>query len=298
MADEELNPEGISIVESEEQEDLITLGGMLRAKFEEYRDARNDVESDWIEDLRSFMGQYDPEVLAKIEQKGDRSQVYVGLTRTKVLAAYSRITDLLFQAGQKFFAIEETPVAKQPLLEMQLAERAAQEIMVVSQQVSTEELEPLIEMRIQELKEQLKEETEKRVEAMSEQILDQAVENNLEGKMKEAIMEQVIFGTGAMKAGTLKINKDHKWIKGENGFAVLIEEEPMPEMEAVSVFDLYPDPYATSVEDMRNIFRRHIISRQELTDLKDFPNFNIEAIDECLFYYKEGNHYEMEENFL
>ena len=147
-------------------------------------------------------------------------------------------------------------------------------------------------MRIQELKEQLKEETEKRVEAMSEQILDQAVENNLEGKMKEAIMEQVIFGTGAMKAGTLKINKDHKWVKGENGFAVLIEEEPMPEMEAVSVFDLYPDPYATSVEDMRNIFRRHIISRQELTDLKDFPNFNIEAIDECLFYYKEGNHYE------
>ena len=223
MADEELNPEGISIVESEEQEDLITLGGMLRAKFEEYRDARNDVESDWIEDLRSFMGQYDPEVLAKIEQKGDRSQVYVGLTPTKVLAAYSRITDLLFQAVQKFFAIEETPVAKQPLLEMQLAERAAQEIMVVSQQVSTEELEPLIEMRIQELKEQLKEETEKRVEAMSEQILDQAVENNLEGKMKEAIMEQVIFGTGAMKAGTLKINKDHRWVKGENGFAVLIE---------------------------------------------------------------------------
>ena len=52
MADEELNPEGISIVESEEQEDLITLGGMLRAKFEEYRDARNDVESDWIEELR------------------------------------------------------------------------------------------------------------------------------------------------------------------------------------------------------------------------------------------------------
>ena len=292
MADEELNPEGISIVESEEQEDLITLGGMLRAKFEEYRDARNDVESDWIEDLRSFMGQYDPEVLAKIEQKGDRSQVYVGLTRTKVLAAYSRITDLLFQAGQKFFAIEETPVTKQPLLEMELAERAAQEIMAVSQQVSTEELEPIIEMRIAELKKELEEETTRRVEAMSEQIADQAVENNLEGKMKEAIMEQVIFGTGAMKAGTLKINKDHKWVKGENGFAVLIEEEPMPEMEAVSVFDLYPDPYATSVEDMRNIFRRHIISRQELTDLKDFPNFNIEAIDECLFYYKEGNHYE------
>ena len=38
-----------------------------------------------------------------------------------------------------------------------------------------------------------------RVENMSEAILDQSIEANLEGKMKDAIMEQVIFGTGAMK---------------------------------------------------------------------------------------------------
>ena len=47
---------------------------------------------------------------------------------------------------------------------------------------------------------------------MEEAILDQALEQNLEGKMKDAIMEQVIFGTGAMKAGTLELKKC-KWIK-------------------------------------------------------------------------------------
>mgnify|MGYP003314793321 CR=1 FL=1 len=70
------------------------------------------------------MGQYDPEVIAKIQEKGDRSQVYVGLTRTKVLAAYSRMTDLLFQPGQKFFSIEETPITKQPIVEKELTEKA------------------------------------------------------------------------------------------------------------------------------------------------------------------------------
>ena len=86
---------------------------------------------------------------------------------------------------------------------------------------------------------------------MLDVINDQTLESNLEGKMKDAIMEQVIFGTGAMKAGTLRIEKNHKWINSEEGYNLIYEEEPMPEMEAVSIFDLYPDPYATSIDDMR-----------------------------------------------
>ena len=293
--DKELGPEGIPAAvdpSEEEEQELESLGTMLRDKYSEYRDARNDVEDDWIEDLRAFMGQYDPDILAKIQEKGERSQVYVGLTRTKVLAAYSRMTDLLFQPGQKFFSIESTPIAKQPTVEMELTERAALEIMQAAEVIDPNLVDELIAARFAELKEELEEETKIRVENMSEAIADQAIESNLEGKMKDAIMEQVIFGTGAMKAGTLKVEKDHKWIKTDEGFNLVYEESPMPEMEAVSIFDLYPDPYATSVDDMRNIFRRHIISRQEFVDLKDYPGFNRDQIDYCIEEYPDGNHYE------
>ena len=47
------------------------------------------------------------------------------------------------------------------------------------------------EWGFEELKEELEEETKKRVENMEEAILDQAVENNLEGKIKDAIMYDV-----------------------------------------------------------------------------------------------------------
>ena len=291
--DKELKPEGIAIGENpsqEELEDLNSLGSILKSKYTEYKDARDDIEDNWIEDLRAFMGQYDPDVLSKIQSKGNRSQVYVGLTRTKVLAAYSRITDLLFQPGQKFFSVEPTPVSKQPLVEQELGEKAALEIQQAAEVVGTDLIEDIIEARLEELKEEIAEETERRVENMEEAILDQAVENNLEGKMKDAIMEQVIFGTGAMKAGTLRIQKDHRWIKSEEGFNLIYEESPMPEMEAVSIFDLYPDPHATSVEDMRDIFRRHIISRKEFTALKDYPGFNSDLIDECVEMNPDGNH--------
>ena len=289
----ELGPEGISAaVEATEEElhELNSLGIILESKYTEYKDARDDIEDDWIEDLRAFMGQYDPEVLAKIQSKGERSQVYVGLTRTKVLAAFSRITDLLFQPGQKFFSIEPTPVSKQPLVEQQLTEQAALEIMQAAEVVDPGLVDDLIVARLDELKQEIKEETDRRVDNMEEAILDQAVESNLEGKMKDAIMEQVIFGTGAMKAGTLRIDKDHKWVKGEEGFQLIYEESAFPEMEAVSVFDLYPDPHATSMDDLRDLFRRHIVSRQEFRDLKDFPGFNADLINECIEMNPEGNH--------
>ena len=291
--DNELGPEGISKAvdaTEEEQEQLNSLGSILYSKYIEYKDARDDIEDGWIEDLRAFMGQYDPDVLAKIQQKGERSQVYVGLTRTKVLAAFSRITDLLFQPGQKFFTIEPTPISKQPLLEKELMEKAALEIMQAAQVIDPGLVDELIQARLMELEDELKEETEARVANMEEAILDQALESNLEGKMKDAIMEQVIFGTGAMKAGTLRVDKDHRWIKGDEGFNLVYEESPAPEMEAVSIFDLYPDPFATSMEDMRDMFRRHIISRQEFVDLKDFPGFNKDEIDYCIEMYPDGNH--------
>ena len=290
-----LGPEGIPAAidtNDEEQHELDSLGNILQNKYFKYKDARDEIEDSWIEDLRAFMGQYDPNVLAKIRERGDRSQVYVGLTRTKVLAAFSRITDLLFQPGQKFFSIESTPIAKQPLVEKDLTEKAALEIMQAAQVVDPNLVDDLIQARLMELKTELEEETERRVENMEEAILDQSLESNLEGKMKDAIMEQVIFGTGAMKAGTLRIEKDHKWIKGDEGFNLIYEENLVPEMEAVSIFDLYPDPYATSIEDMRNLFRRHVISRQEFVDLKEFPGFNEDIIDEIVEDNHHGNHTE------
>jgi len=292
LKDTPIDPEGIALEDIGDESSVESLGQILRARFEDFRRSRVDVEEDWVEDLRAFMGQYDSETLSKINGKGDRSTVYVGLTRTKVLAAFSRITDLLFQPGQSFFSIQQTPIVKQPMLRRELTEQAAMETMMAANTIDPMRYDDIIQERMGELDEEVKEEAGKRVENMEEVILDQALENNLESKMKDAIMEQVLFGTGAMKAGTLKIDKNHRWISNPEGFSLVYEESPMPEMEAVSIFDLYPDPFATSIEDMRSIFRRHIISKTQLSDLRDFPGFNEEMIEECIMMMPEGNHTE------
>ena len=64
-------------------------------------------------------------------------------------------------------------------------------------------------------------------------------------------MEACIFGSGACKAGTVKIDMQQSYQKmadpqtGQMGYALSQIETAVPEVESVSIFDLYPDPYCT-----------------------------------------------------
>ncbi|MBT8449422.1 MAG: hypothetical protein KJO69_07010, partial [Gammaproteobacteria bacterium] len=129
-------------------------------------------------------------------------------------------------------------------------------------------------------------------------ILDQLIETNAEQKLKESILEACIFGSGAVKAGSVRIDRKQSYSRmadpetGEEGFALSIVEQPMPEVESVSVFDLYPDPYCTSLEDCDGLFRRHVLTRKQFRELADLPQFDSEIIKYLLKTNRTGNHVE------
>ena len=85
--------------------------------------------------------------------------------------------------------------------------------------------------------------------------MDQLQDVNAEQKLKTSIMEACIFGSGAVKAGTVRIDRKKSYSKqmdpttGQTAFALTEIEQPAPELESVSIFDLYPDPYCTSLDD-------------------------------------------------
>ena len=229
---------------------LQSLGARLSETFQEYKNARKETENEWLKDLRQYNGQYEADVLARLEEAGARSRVFVGLTRTKVMAAYSRIIDLLFQHGDAFFSVEATPIPDlDPMQAMKMRELATAEVMQASQMLDPNMNQDLVMARMQELEVELKK-AEKRVaddaaESMSIDILDQLIETNAEQKLKESILEACIFGSGACKAGTVRIDRKQSYSKmadpetGEEGYALSIIEQPMPEVESVSIFDLY-----------------------------------------------------------
>lgn len=279
-----------------------SLGAHLSQTFQEYKDARKETENEWLRDLRQYNGQYEADVLARLNDAGARSKVFVGLTRTKVMAAYSRIIDLLFQHGDQFFNVEATPVPDlDPMAVIQMKQLATQQIVDASQ-MDPNMNQDLIMERMAELEEDLKEKykeiADTAAESMTVDILDQLIETNAEQKLKESILEACIFGSGAVKAGSVRIDKKQSYARitdpetGEEGFALSIVEQPMPEVESVSVFDLYPDPYCTSLDDCDGLFRRHVLTRKQFRELADLPQFDSEIIKYLLKTNRTGNHVE------
>lgn len=300
---EEVEVEEEEVSDGVQDQSIQSLGSRLSARFSEYKDARKETENEWLKDLRQYNGQYEPEVLARLNEAGARSKVFVGLTRTKVMAAYSRIIDLLFQHGDIFFSLQPTPVADlDPVQAVKMRQQATQEIMMASQMMDPNMNQDLIMARMGELEEEFKELEQKvareAAETMTTEIMDQLIESNAEMKLKESILESCIFGAGAVKAGTVKIDTTQSYQKledpmtGEMGYALSIVEKATPEVESVSIFDLYPDPYCTSLEDCDGLFRRHVLTRRQFRELADLPQFDASMIKYLLKVNRTGNHVE------
>ena len=133
---------------------------------------------------------------------------------------------------------------------------------------------------------------------MTIDIEDQLVETNAEMKLKESMLEACIFGSGAVKSGTVRIDQKQSYSQvldpetGQQSYQLNIVETVAPEVESVSIFDLYPDPYCTTLDDCDGLFRRHVLTRRQMRDLADLPQFDGEMVKYLLKIHRGGNHTE------
>ena len=92
----------------DEKTDDLELSGLIafiEGRFNRSKDWRRFDEERWLQSYRNYRGLYGPDVQFT---EAERSRVFIKVTKTKVLAAYGQITDVLF-ARQKFpLSIEPT----------------------------------------------------------------------------------------------------------------------------------------------------------------------------------------------
>lgn len=304
-------------VEAEITPVIQTLGHKLEAKFEEWAAARHRTEEEWLKDLRAFNSQYDPGV--SFHDK--RSKVFVSITRTKTMAAYSRIVDMLFSSSLKPYGCKPTPIPDVPSREEEemAYESAKQQFIGGYQQKKQEIIEGARAGQVQDpqaafdqLNSQFKLMAKQAIDdfiaqkmendkiaareaakKMEEQITDQLVEAGFEKDVKRSIQEMCILGTGALKGASMKIDRKQAWDQSGNNWEIRIDEMPKPDVQHISVFDIYPDPYSTDLNDFSGLFHRRILTKSQLRALKSNPMFDSAAIDEILINNPDGNHTEL-----
>ena len=270
----------------------------IKEKYERAKTSRQTDEDRWMKSYRNYRGLYGSDVQFTDKEK---SQAFVKITKTKVLAAYAQIIDVLF-AGSKFpIGIEprkkatgvENDVHFDPneLTEENVKKATGQDVNIPNPTT----VRPDILERIGGLKEKLEpvaddlregkgqtpssitfEPAKEAAKAMEIKIHDQLNESNASKHLRSVAFEMCLLGTGIMK-GPFAYDKEYPNWDDEGNYTP--EIQTIAKTEHTSVWDFYPDPDARHINDAEYVVERHRYSRSQLRALKNRPMFRKESIE-------------------
>lgn len=244
------------------------LAAILCKEFEQSEKERRAYEDRWLRDLRQYKGQYDDSTLNRLGDK--RSKAFVKYTRKKCKSVLAKLLDLLFPAnGDKNWSIESTPVPENPL-----AKALNPSVRQQMQDAATKSMEDIAQAMSREMEDQLAE-APNRV-GYREQI-------------RRVLKSGLTYGTGILKGPLVEYENRDAWFSSPEGWEIQVEQEVLrPSVEAVTVWDVYPDHSAVDLADARYVWQRHVISKADLLALAKRSDFDGDEIRQHIADNPEG----------
>ena len=282
-----------------EEENISYSGAVsfVNSQYQRAKDARFSDEDRWLDSYRNYRGIYSSEVQFTDTEK---SKAFIKVTKTKVLAAYAQIVDVLF-AGSKFpLGIEASKFPNnvadavsfnpQALTEEKIKEQAnvdyelpqsivrpdiAKDLGIYKDKLNA--IEDELELGAGKIPGSITYEPAKRAAQKMEKLMhDQLDETDAPKHLRSVSFETVLFGTGVMK-GPFAQDKEYPRWDEEGNYDPLFET--IPKMEYVSCWDFYPDPDARNMSEAEFTIQRHRLNRTQLRTLKKRPHFRDESIE-------------------
>ena len=288
---------------TEEMSESSGVIGLIQERMRSAEDGRQSHEERWLKAYKNFRGVYDSSTQYTSTEK---SKVFIKITKTKVLAAYGQIVDILF-ANKKFpINIESTPVPEgiaefahlrtpaDELSEPFGYEGDGRELSPGALEASQPNLDvlgslgakfgedpPIVEGPAKIGEPQISPAKSAALK-MEKTIHDQLTDSNAVNVLRHAIFESSLLGTGIVK-GPFNFGKTvHQWETTSEGKMYMPYDKLVPRIEAVSIWDVYPDPSATHIDDCEYVIQRHKMNRSQLRNLMSMPMFDPEAIREVI----------------
>jgi len=302
-------------LELDQQRNLI---GIIKSRYAQSENSRDIAEKRWIRAYENYRGLYAKNVKFR---ESEKSRVFVKITKTKVLAAFGQLVDVIFGTGKFPIGVSETKMPEgetdiahldinnpTPDIETSIPDDIGNRIdspYDVGYEGDGRTLKPGASFYNGIFEDSLEDQAkdagiltdgasanpqaielnpaQRAARRMEKLIHDQIDESNGSSEIRNALLESALLGTGIVK-GPFNFNKKlHKWDVGEDGERTYNPlEVRVPRIEFVSCWDFYPDPSATTMDECEYIVHRHKMNRSQLRQLRHMPYFDEDAIREAI----------------
>jgi hypothetical protein len=312
-----LDDESIALEDVEESTigdaDVSGIVPFVMERYTRAEDYRYNDEERWLRSYRNYRGLYGSDVQFT---EAEKSRVFIKVTKTKTLAAYGQIVDVLF-AGNKFpISVEPTVLPEGVVADVNFDPKKPEELRGDTalsspygfkgdgRDLPKGATEKTLEEMLGPLEEKLSEvegleegvgQTPTAVtfspamiaaKNMEKQIMDQLQESNASKQLRSTAFEMSLFGTGVMK-GPFAVDKEYPNWDEEGEYSPVFKT--VPSTSHVSVWNFYPDPDAANMDEAQYVIERHKMSRTQLRALKKRPYFRDNVIDEVI---QQGESYD------
>jgi len=279
-------------------------------------DYREQDEQRWLRAYRNYRGLYGSDVQFT---EAEKSRVFIKVTKTKTLAAYGQIVDVLFSNNKFPLSVDATELPEGVIKDVSFDPKEPEELRGSTNLSSSpygfkgdgkdlpkgataKSLAGMLGPLEEKLKdvENLKAEVGKTPSAitfspamiaaksMEKKIHDQLEESGASKHLRSTAFEMALFGTGVMK-GPFAVDKEYPSWGDEGEYDPTIKT--VPQVSHVSVWNFYPDPDANNMDEAQYVIERHKLSRSQLRALKKRPHFRAQVIEEAI---SEGENYTKE----
>ena len=263
---------------------LSRLGTTLRSRFAAYEKARSTVEEQWLKNVRQYVGEYDPKILATL--KPEQSRAYPRITRVKVLSIVARLHAMLFPAGESNWGIEASP---QPILPGDKLAEVLLNWMIENPegQTTQADMDRIVRLAADDIAKRMQ-------QVINDQLQDAGQVNSIEYQelVRDVIFSGALYGCGVLKGPmTVSHTGSQILVDEDSGMPQVVEQTIYrPYWEFTPIWEYYPDFSAKTFQQQDGEFQRHIYSRHTFSELAKREDYMTKAIEQYLRDKPRGNY--------
>jgi len=274
----------------------------IEGQFRRSKEHRRTDEDRWLTAYRNYRGIYGSDVQFTDTEK---SQAFIKITKTKVLAAYAQVVDVLFAGGKYPLGIEQRKYPNNvadavhydpnSLTTEKVKEKTGVDYTVPRNIVRPEIAKELgvYTDKLKPIEDELEagagtnpgsitfEPAKVAAQKMEKRMHDQLEESQASKHLRSMAFECALLGHGLIK-GPFAHDKEYPRWTEEGEYDPLFET--IPKVEFVSIWDFFPDPDARNMAEAEYTVQRHRLNRSQMRGLKKRPHFRDESIELAIDY--------------